>query len=437
VFGPLQLSAWTLIVEPNGPAILDLSYQWVFDEVEDPGLVVVGTRVIPWPIVPDWGDGIRERIAFLTDVLTSDTGAEQRRALRIGPRRYLKAKAYVEGRERALFDNMLHGWAANVWSFPLWHDIQVLAADLPAGSLTINCDTEYRDFAVGGYAMLRGEAARYSEVVEITAVDAASVTLNRPTINDWPRGSRLYPARPGRLERMPDIRRVHDRAWEVNFELRIEAFTDWAEATFPVTYRSHPVYEVRPDETEELDVSFERRLHVLDVEVAPQFVYDSAGEPFPLQLHRWVMHGAAERDAVRRLFYAMRGRQVSLWVPTHAEDLILAATLASSSTILTVEHTGFTLFGVGRVGKRDLRIELKDGTVFYRQVLGASELDVENETVTIDSALGLNVELDDVSRISFMRLMRADSDEIEIHHETDILGTATARLLMRALRDEL
>jgi hypothetical protein len=128
---------------------------------------------------------------------------------------------------------------------------------------------------------------------------------------------------------------------------------------------------------------------------------------------------------------------VSLWVPTHAEDLILAATLASSSTILTVEHTGFTLFGVGRVGKRDLRIELKDGTVFYRQVLGASELDVENETVTIDSALGLNVELDDVSRISFMRLMRADSDEIEIHHETDILGTATARLLMRALRDEL
>ena len=40
-----------------------------------------------WTIRPNWKGGILERLEWLTDVLASDTGVEQRRSVRPTPRR--------------------------------------------------------------------------------------------------------------------------------------------------------------------------------------------------------------------------------------------------------------------------------------------------------------------------------------------------------------
>ncbi|SFB65560.1 hypothetical protein SAMN04244574_04842, partial [Azotobacter beijerinckii] len=165
-------------------------------------------------------------------------------------------------------------------------------------------------------------------------------------------------------------------------------------------------------------------------------VTDVAGRAFPVQGHRWLGMGRAERGALRSLLYALRGRQVPVWLPTHAADLEPVATVTAVATTLDVANVGYTRFGQSRPGRRDIRIELWDGTAFHRRITGSSELSADVERLAIDSPLGVQVEPAEVLRISWLTLCRLDSDSLEIHHETDSEGVANCALVFRGVRDD-
>lgn len=74
-------------------------------------------------------------------------------------------------------------------------------------------------------------------------------------------------------------------------------------------------------------------------------------------------------------------------------------------------------------GRRHIRIELHDGSVFYRRVTGASESQ-SSESLALDSALGVDVNPADVRRISWMMLATLAADEVQIAHPTDSDGVA-------------
>lgn len=435
--GGISYESWDISVTPTGSPTVDIVYTWTITDLPSVSISVKANRVVAWSISPNWKDGVRETIGFLTDILTSQSGAEQRRALRIAPRRTFRARSLVDGRERATLDNALHSWGARVWAVPVWWDVQLLAAQLDAGSTTVPCGTAYRDFVAGGLALLRGPLSYRYEVVEIDALDGASLTLLRPTLRTWPAGSRLYPIRLARLKTQPRIKRFHDQGWSIDYEFVTQEPSDYATAAFPVTYLGRPVFEARPDETEDLTITYARLVGILDNDVAAPHVFDTAAAGFALQAHRWVTDGAQERDELRRILYSLRGRQVSVWVPTHADDLRLVATITSASISMLVEHTGYTRFALDEVGRRDVRIELFDGTVFYRRIVGASEVDEDVEDLSMNAVLGVNVTPAQVRRISFMRLMRADDDDTEIRHETDVMGVAQAEITLRTVRDDI
>lgn len=195
----LQESTWQVIVTPDGPSTLDAWLQWNFADAPASKLHITGNRIVPWAFAPEWGSSITERLEWLTDVLSNPQGAEQRRALRISPRRSLDAAMLVEGSERALFDLALAGWGRRIWAVPVWYDVQELSGELAAGSMRINCAASLRDFRAGGLAMLLGETAFDSEAVEILAIDAAGLQLKRATQQRWPAGTRLYPVRTARI----------------------------------------------------------------------------------------------------------------------------------------------------------------------------------------------------------------------------------------------
>ena len=81
---------------------------------------------------------------------------------------------------------------------------------------------------------------------------------------------------------------------------------------------------------------------------------------------------------------------------------------------------------------------VRDGHIIgegYTRPAGGNHAEVE--ALLIDATLGPEITLAQVRRISFMRLMRADSDEAEIVHETDIAGVGTCSLMMRVIRDDV
>ncbi|MBB3103804.1 hypothetical protein [Azomonas macrocytogenes] len=436
LFAALQEREWQVSVTPDGPAVLDTALAWVFDNGESPAIEITATRIIAWAFVPDWSNGVLERLSWLTDVLQSESFVEQRRALRIAPRREFEGAMYAEGRERQLLDLALFSWGARIWALPMWPDIQLLDTPVALGALRIDCKTEHLDFAVGGLAMLRGESAFSVEVVEVAGIDASGLDLARGTSQAWPSGTRLYPARTAQLTEQPSLTRLTDRLYSTDVHFLLMDPSDLAEVLPATIYRGQPVFEQRPDESEDLTASYQRLLLTLDNSTAMPLVTDTANRAMPVQGWRWLDLGRAERAAYRSLLYALRGRQVPIWLPTHADDLTLVAPVTEVATTLNVANCGYARFGQARPGRRDIRIELWDGTVFHRRITGAAEQTADMERLALNAALGRSVTPDEVMRISWLVLCRLDDDTVEIQHMTDSEGVASSSLVFRGVRDD-
>lgn len=436
VFQALQISTWDIGVDRDGPSTIDLTLTWSFAGIDDGLLPVSGQRIVAWPLTPDWKTPVRERLAFFTDVLPSSADVEQRRAMRLAPRRVFQANLIAQGRERVFADLLLHSGGAKVWALPIWPDIQLLSTPVAAEAMSIDCLTTGRDFRPGGLLLLRGESAFTTEVAEIATVGPTSLTLARPTQRAWPARSRLYPVRTARLLAQPSLRRATDTASRIDVEFQTEEPCTWTPAVLP-TYRGFPVFADRPEESEDLTFAFDRALQMLDPVAGPAFVLDTADVAITRQMHRWKVAGIDAHSALRAMLYALDGRRVAMWIPTHAWDLTIVATVGSVATAIQVENVQYARYGVGQRGRRDIRIELRSGTVFHRRITGAIEISDSVEQLAINAALGQVVQPQDVWRVSFMALARSDSDEFEIQHLNDVEGVATCAVVMRSVGDDL
>lgn len=435
-FSALQEREYQVSVTPDGQPVLDTVLRWVFANGEEPGLRITANRIIAWAFAPDWADGVGEKLSWLTDVLSSETLAEQRWALRTAPRRELSAPVYAEGRERQLLDLSLFGWGSRVWALPIWPDIQPLENAVPAESMRINCDTQYLDFRAGGLAMLRGDDAFQVEVVEIEEVDGAGLTLKRATQQHWPAGSRLYPARTAQLIKQPELTRLTDRLDQCDVQFMIMEASDWPVLDSLPLYRGRPVLDVRPDESEDLTRQFERLLVTLDSRQSLPLVTDFPARAMPVTEWRWTDMGRAARAWYRSLLYTLAGQYRSLWIPTHADDLTVVATITDASLAIDIANVGYSRFGQQRAGRCDVRLELYTGQVFYRRITGSSELDGDVERLAIDTALGITVEPSDVMQLSWMVMSRSVADTAEIEHSTDSEGVASGGVVFKGVRDD-
>ncbi len=432
----LKELSWSVSVTPDGQPVLDTHIEWRFAGGHTARLRITANRIVAWSLVPDWADGILEELEWKTDVLASETMVEQRRALRLSPRRVLEALVFAEGRERQLLDLMLYSWGSRVWALPIWPDIQLLAEGVPLGSYRINCQTVGLDFEIGGIALLRGDDAFTYEVVEVSDIDATGLDLTRPIQQQWPARSRLYPARPAQLLEEPQLTRMTDQLQSLTVRFLILDACDWPDQMPATSYRGRAVLDTAPDESEDLTSTFARLQATLDSGLGLPLLTDLAQRAMPVCSWRWIDMGRAKRSELRSLLYALRGQQVPLWIPTFADDLTVVADIPAAVSHIDVRSIGYTRFASARPGRRDIRIQLNSGAVFYRRISSSTELEGHIERLAIDSALGLDVPLGAVARISWMVLSRLASDRAVIEHETDSEGVATCALTFRGVRDD-
>ncbi|PKM31727.1 MAG: hypothetical protein CVV07_01030 [Gammaproteobacteria bacterium HGW-Gammaproteobacteria-11] len=438
-FAALQEREYELSVSPEGESVVDTLVRWVFANGEEVVLRVTANRIVAWSFVPDWGDGVKESLEFLTDVLASESLVEQRRGLRTAPRREFKAPMFVEGRDRQMLDLALFGWGSRVWALPIWPDIQFLKNPLESTASRIDAETEYLDFVTGGLAMLRGESAREYEVVEIDSIDSTGIDLKRPLQQSWPAGTRLYPARPAQLMRQPETTRLTDQLDEAEVQFLLLGVSDWPALTVEdlPTYRAQLVYDDRPDESEDLTRLFQRSLITLDSRTGPPLVTDVAGRAMPVTGFGWLEMGRAQRARYRSLLYTLAGKRTAVWIPTHADDLTLVNPASDAEPFIDVAHVGYTRFGQARVGRRDIRVELFSGEIYYRRINSSSEISSDVERLFINEPLGLSVNPEGVKRICWLVLSRGASDTSDIDHMADSEGLASAQIVFMGVADDV
>lgn len=156
IFGALQERAWDVSILTDGPSSIDVDLTWNFG-TDTAVLNITGTRIIAFGWLVDWAGSIKETYTWLTDILQSVTGYEQRRSLRLTPRINLEADLLLYDKERQFFDLAMIGWGSKTFALPIWPQQQWLTQAHAAGTFIIYCDTTYRNFRANRLAILRGE----------------------------------------------------------------------------------------------------------------------------------------------------------------------------------------------------------------------------------------------------------------------------------------
>jgi hypothetical protein len=385
-----------------------------------------------WPVGPDWARSVSERLAWATDVMQASANAEtQHRGLRIGPRRSLGFEVASDAQERRVADMLLAGHRG-AWSLPIWPDACWLVDEQAIGDPIVPCAPAGCDFVEGGSALLLSSVNRW-EVVTVATIGVDHIELEDGPVAAIAAGSRLLPLRRARLRPGADEQLRTDTFGRRGMEFDIVEPCDWPELVDPMLYLGHPVLDVRPDESTDPSSRWLRTEQSVDDGIGLPVVNDLPGIGLRSQQSHWKMFGRAERAWYRSLLYTLHGRRVPMWVPSWAADLQAVAPIAGGSTALSVEWAGYTLFGAGRPNRRDVRIELLDGSVFYRRVTGAVEAGAA-ETLTLSASIaGSSVAAEQIAQISIMALCVGGGDDVEIEHVADVDGVATSTLGWQAV----
>lgn len=356
---------------------------------------------------------ILERLEWLTDLSVSYNGNEQRRCLRSNPRRFFEHDILLANQSRRDAENFIFSSQGEPFAIPVWFDGERLQAPIAAGATSISLTTDYRDYHADGLAAIIGQDGSF-EVVEISSIAGNTIETSEPVDNDWPAdSSMIYPARVVMAASELRLSRfTGDSSYgRVSFRCVDNSSFDAASES---SYRSFPVLNIKPEWSEDPTFEFVRKIANLDGAVGRITFDDESNLPIFVQSHRWPMDGRQAISAFRSWLYARKGRLSAFWLPTWSSDLIVKSNITSGGTTIDIEMQGYSSQVSQSIGRRDIRIELVSGQIYYRRITNCVEIDQETERITIDSAIGVSIQASNVRSVSFMSLARLDADAVEL-----------------------
>ena len=432
VFAANESRLYTLAVTPNGPPTVNATFLFAF-AFDDAALLATGRRIVGWIFAPNWVQPVIERLEWLTDVMESHAGFEQRVRLRAGARRSFEYSALVgSDTERVKMENLLLSWQARVFGLPLWTDVALAAGPIPAGSTSIAVTTANRDFAVGGLVGL--VLGMESEFAEITAVLPTSLTIKSPLDSTWPVGTKILPVRPARVQNDLGLTYLSDAIGQATLRFQFEDEWLLPAATETLDYRGYPVLLTATNWTEDVDTDYARKLNELDFLTGRRVIDDLSGVGTVRRTHRWLITGRAAIAAFRSWLAARAGRLTAFWMPSFQSDLKVVNPIGAFDSAITVENRAYAANVPAAIGRRDILIATTSGSRYYRRITGATALSPSAESIAIDSVVGAALLPEQIRYVSFMKLVRLDSDAIEIAHQTD--DTAEVSISVRSIRDD-
>ena len=404
----------------------------------------VPDRYPPWTIKPTWDGGITERLIWLTDVLTSETGVEQRRRLRNSPRREIDVNFIIWRAGRRLFDSLLMGVGAGGFHFPLWWEKRNLTQEAFEGDTTIYLNTSYGEFVPGCQIMILGSTPFIYELLHVNDLGNGTNLLNlqNTLAQTWPAGTSVYMTKIARITGTVAATRRGDDAWECPVTFQVMEPNDYPMLLDPVSdaYVDYPI-PFRPADMED-DITFEyQRIYAeLDNQMSVSVRRDLGDQGFVVQQLEVLLHGRQQHATFKSWLYFMCGKVQPQFVPTFFRDmnyLSYATTLATDDFIF-IDRCGISEYmGNTTGGRKIVGLYFRDGTNILCTLELTRVIGDNVETMLFTAPIGKAFGPADLKRISFGNIMRQDSDQVEILHYADVQGASTCTTVFRTISDNL
>lgn len=405
-FGALESRGYSVSVSVSGPPVVSATYVFVFELGESLDLDVTGRRVVVWPFVPQ--RRFREVLEWATTVAQARS-KERRSGARAVPRQIVNFTYQLDEQQFSRAKAIATGWAHRTFGMPVWWDCARVGG-LAAGAAYIDVDTSHADYRSNDVVLVWDDDEAF-EAAETLAVEAGRINLKLPLTRDYS-NAYVMPLRFGRVLRGMDFRRRATPIVESGVEFTVVDTLDRSATDLP-QYRGKDVLTDRTVLVGDVTERIERAVTLLDngsgvIVADPETTY-----PTQRSVVGWSADDRAAAWRLRRLLHARKGRLKSFWLPSWNADLVLTKVVSAAAQGLTVRNVGYHLY----YGVTDIMIRTTSGQTFFRRVLGGSLTDQGENSLSIDAALGVELQPSDVEFICFMRLVRFDSDRVELTHK--------------------
>lgn len=388
-------------------------------------IAITGTRVVMMAWEPH-GE-IQETLEFLTDILRSANGKEQRIRVRNYPRQVFDLFYHIpEGEELRKLEAFLYKWHPQTFGVPVWFEAKKLTAAATTGDTTLYLPTSYADFREGSLLIVWSDYKTY-DALEIGTINANSIVTTSGVTRDYPRGAKVMPLRTAitKQEISGDKYPVNLHTVAIKFYITDNEVDIGSTAGFS-SYNSKVMFDDPnwiPRETN--TDTLKNNVHSIDNLIGS-----------PIQFSDWVnSHFISSKGffcrnpqkvwEMRQVLHALAGRQKSFYLPTFYNDMVVVNTLTNGTDAMDIENISYTDFVNATQPNKSLYIVLNDGTIITREVQSASVIDATTERLIVDANWPYDILPTDIRRISYLRLGRFARDEFEINHNN--AGQATLK----------
>ena len=408
------------------------------DDLPPPG--DVRFRLPVFSVMPNWQNGVTERLVWQTDVMASETDAEQRRSVRRNARRYFEASFLRQNTRRSRLDAFFAGVGAGHFMLPLWHEQVRMDDGIDMGGAGVLLENlNLREFRKGDLVFVTNGDPDDYDILQVGDMEAHRFSWAFPPPRAWPVGTRIFPMRMARIAsqqpRMSAITESVSRA-EVMFDL---AEPYYIEPSWGAGVGGDPLFRFSPEWASGIDIDFSRKAFTIDNQTGVPVVVDHGKYTTSLMQIKVRLYGRAAAYRMRQFLQAARGKAQKFQCPTFMADVYPLGDVIEGETML-IQNQGFrAAMNVPQPLRIRLAFQFYDAPTIYRDIVDAHTiydgLKTVAEEVKFDEPLP-EIEVKSLKRISFISDTRFDQDSFEIHHHSSNQVAVDVAMVLRQFIDK-
>jgi hypothetical protein len=359
------------------------------------------------PIHPNWREAVSVETEWMTEIITSRSGREQRRARRSLPRRKIAFLATVTDKEFRTLNRLLDTRQQDKLQFPDWSASYPLASGSLAGSTVL---------AVALPASVESGDALYltgGELVTVSSRDSTTATLSAPLALDHPSG-RVVICSPGHFANAVDSTRYSSRVAEVPIRVDFDPASHWeGYGVEGGRFKGREVFPFRPNWANDIGISFESPHSFVDYGFGPTRNFSEIDFNTRVTRAVFLSRSRAEAEQIVQFFNRQRGQRGEFYMPSFGRELLPVSGILNASNTLLVEDNGIALDYSGSTVFQHIILTKSDGTSILRRVTGFGQSGV-NTVLTVDAVWGESVAQDAIQSVQWLCVHRFASDALTV-----------------------
>jgi len=438
---PLGMASYRVVATENGSASIDGGIQWTFDIPYIHTLPTGGTRarlLLAEPAWPPSGRPFRVEHSFSTAVSVSRSGREQRVANRTRPRKQVTFQTILTGEGFRRLRDAMWSWQHLPFCTPEVTRKAVTETSLGPGALTVRMEGIPPWLLPDAQVVLVSGNNREIKAIESVDVSNREIEFKGASLAPFPAGSYLYPGLTGFLRTEQNIPRLTNNVASAEIQFDVQPLSEPIEELPEpdLVFNGREVFLRKPNWANTVEGVFVHDVEVLDYGRGP--IVRAAPIDFGSENRRatYLSRNYEEAEAIRALFYRMRGRQGEFYVPSWENDIALNGVSAPTSSGLNVAGHEFADTYADSTVHKAMFVQFTDGTILLRRVMGiekASDDTGPQSVLSVDSNWGRLLSPETVVMAGWLYACRFVSDILLVEWVTD--SVANIQLNYMTLED--